>query len=29
MRLVNGIVLDKDMIFGELKFFVLCCEVRI
>lgn len=29
MRLANGIVLDKDTTFGELKFSALRCEVRI
>lgn len=29
MRLANGIVLDKDTTFGELKFSVLRREVRI
>ncbi len=29
MRLANGIVLDKDTTFGELKFSALRREVRI
>ena len=29
MRLANGIVLDKDATFGELKFSALRREVRI
>lgn len=28
MRLANGIVLDKDTTFVELKFSALCREVR-
>lgn len=29
MRLANGIVLEKDVTFGELKFSALRREVRI